>query len=46
MADHKPGEFIEVPDPAIVTLPNGREVRVVGGRYVVESEGDHKVKKG
>ena len=43
---HRPGEVITVPDPAVVTLPDGREIRVVGGRYVVESEGAHKARKG
>ncbi|GAB7003916.1 hypothetical protein JCM18899A_13880 [Nocardioides sp. AN3] len=37
------GDIIEIPDPALVTTPNGETVRVVGGRYVLELDGDHDV---
>lgn len=40
------GSIIEVPDPAEVTLPNGRVLTVVGGRYVIEHDGEHKVSEG
>lgn len=40
------GSIIEVPDPAKVTLPDGSVRMVVGGRYVVEHEGEHKIEKG
>jgi hypothetical protein len=40
----QPGEVVDVPDPAVITLPNGQEVKVTGGRYVIEFVGEHKVK--
>jgi hypothetical protein len=44
--EHARGDFLEVPNPAVVTLPNGAEVRVTGGLYIVELDGKHTVKKG
>jgi hypothetical protein len=42
----KVGDFLDVPNPAEVTLPNGDVVRVTGGLYIVEQDGPHQVKKG
>lgn len=40
------GTVLEVPDPAAVTLPDGTVRTVVGGRYVIDVEGEHKIEKG
>jgi hypothetical protein len=45
MTERKAGEVIEVPDPAEVTRPDGSTIRVIGGLYVVEANGEHKAKK-
>lgn len=42
----KAGDFLEVPNPAVVTLPNGDQVRVTGGLYIAEQDGPHTIKKG
>ncbi|GAA1977510.1 hypothetical protein GCM10009798_43410 [Nocardioides panacihumi] len=39
----KAGDVVKVPDPAWVTKPSGQTILVVGGRYVLEADGDHKV---
>lgn len=45
--DRHVGDMLEVPAPvALVTRPDGQEVHVSGGRYVVEMDGPHKVKAG
>lgn len=48
MAGHKEnrkaGTIIDVPDPAEVTRPDGSTVTVVGGRYVIEHNGEHTIK--
>lgn len=41
--NRRAGTMIEVPDPAEVTRPDGSTVTVVGGRYVVEHNGEHKI---
>lgn len=41
----KLGDIIEVPNPALVTRPDGNTVRVIDGVYVVEQDGKHKVEK-
>lgn len=44
---YHPGDIIDVPAPAaLVTRPDGQEVHVSGGRYVVEMDGPHQVKAG
>jgi len=41
------GDMLDVPAPvALVTRPDGQEVHVSGGRYVVELDGPHTVKAG
>jgi hypothetical protein len=41
------GDMLDVPVPvALVTRPDGQEVHVSGGRYVVELDGPHTVKAG
>lgn len=42
----KAGTILEVPDPAQVTRPDGSTVTVVGGRYVVETNGEHTIAGG
>lgn len=45
--EHRVGDMLEVPTPAaLVTRPDGQEVHVSGGRYVVEMDGPHTVKAG
>jgi uncharacterized protein (DUF2345 family) len=45
--DRHVGDMIDVPAPAaLVTRPDGQEVHVSGGRYVVEMDGPHTVKAG
>lgn len=45
--DRHVGDMLEVPAPiALVTRPDGQEVHVSGGRYVVEMDGPHTVKAG
>lgn len=43
--NRRAGTVLEVPDPAEVTRPDGTTVRVVGGRYVAEHNGEHKIRK-
>lgn len=43
--NRRPGTILEVPDPAEVTRPDGTTITVVGGRYVVEHAGEHKIRK-
>lgn len=45
--ERRVGDMLEVPAPAaLVTRPDGQEVHVSGGRYVVEMDGPHTVKAG
>lgn len=38
------GVTVEVPDPAIVTLPDGTTRTVTGGRYVLDQPGEHAIR--